>query len=127
MPDSSLTVFFDGGCPLCSREISHYRKLQTLKTIAWIDITQAPESLSEHGIPLSDAMAEFHVVDTSGQLHKGVDGFLLLWEALPYYRHLSCLCRHLPILSLMKQGYSRFARWHFMKRCPEGYCSSKNQ
>ncbi len=116
-------VFFDGGCPLCSREINHYRTLHAIKMIEWIDITLEPERLQAYGFTVADAMAEFHVLDTrDSHVYKGIDGFLLLWNALPYYRYLSFFCKHLHIVPLMKWAYIRFAQWHFQKRCSEGHC-----
>lgn len=119
---SSLTIFFDGGCPVCSREINHYRKLEALTALEWIDVTLEPERLVTHEIPLLDAMAEFHVMDETGQFHKGADGFLLLWSTLPYYRYLAAFFHQLHLEPLLRDWYTRFARWHFRRRCPNNRC-----
>lgn len=29
------TVFYDGSCPLCSREIAHYRRLRGAESLKW--------------------------------------------------------------------------------------------
>jgi len=123
----SLTVLYDGGCPLCGREISHYRKLAALRTIEWVDVTSNAERLAQFGVIAEDAMAEFHVFDESGQLHKGADGFVVLWQALPYYRWLAKLCLWLRLLPLMRWGYGYFAQWHFRRRCVTEICRVKNQ
>lgn len=31
-------VFFDGGCPLCVREISHYKRLDRDGAVSWVDL-----------------------------------------------------------------------------------------
>ena len=33
-----LSVYFDGLCPLCSREIAHYRKRVTPEAVEFVDI-----------------------------------------------------------------------------------------
>ena len=122
MNSKGLTVLFDGGCPLCSREISHYRALQGLAPIQWLDVTDDDSALRHWGVKRQDAMAEFHVFDEAGRLHKGADGFVLLWASLPYYRWLARVCRRLHLLPLMRWAYARFARWHFQRRCASGVC-----
>jgi predicted DCC family thiol-disulfide oxidoreductase YuxK len=42
--------FFDGGCPLCRHEISHYRKLDREQRIEWGDIHANPKALAPYGI-----------------------------------------------------------------------------
>ena len=31
-------MFYDGGCPLCSREVAHYRRLDRRNNVSWVDI-----------------------------------------------------------------------------------------
>lgn len=107
---------------MCSREIAHYQKLPPLIPIQWVDITQENEILNQVGIKREDAMAEFHVLDDTGNIHKGADGFVVLWQALPYFHWLASLCRTLHLLPLMRWGYARFARWHYQRRCESGVC-----
>ena len=122
MNPSNLTVLFDGGCPLCSREIDHYRKLTSLTPIQWFDITRDEAVLQQFGVKREDALAEFHVLDAQGQVHKGADGFVVLWQALPYYRWLAGISKNLHLLPLMRKLYTCFARWHYRKRCQAGVC-----
>ena len=122
MNTPSLTVLFDGGCPLCNREIGHYRNLTSLIPIQWFDATHEDVMLRQFGVKREDAMAEFHVFDDKGQLHKGADGFVVLWQALPYYRWLARICQILHLLPLMRIFYTHFARWHFKRRCQSGFC-----
>ena len=56
-------VFFDGGCPLCRREIAHYRRIDSAQRLCWVDAASEPEALSRHGLSLEAAMAELHVLD----------------------------------------------------------------
>lgn len=122
MNPSRLTVLFDGGCPLCSREIDHYKKLPSFIPIQWVDITRDDGILSQWAVNPSDAMAEFHVLDDRGQLYKGADGFVVLWQALPYFHWLASICQSLGLLPLMRFCYTHFARWHYKRRCDKGVC-----
>lgn len=117
-----LTVFFDGGCPLCSREITHYQTLARDRDILWLDVTREPETLARHGLSLTEALARFHVMDQDGAFHRGADGFILLWSQLPGYRYLAALCTRCHLQPMLRFIYERFARWHFRRRCPEGQC-----
>lgn len=124
MNNDLVTVFYDGGCPLCSREINHYRRLAKSPPIHWIDVTQEGEAtLGQCGISKNEAIAVFHVLDRNGRLAKGAEAFVLLWQELPYYRRLAALCRALRLLPLMQWAYARFARWHYRQRCRDGVCT----
>jgi len=122
MSNSPLTVLYDGGCPLCSREIAHYRRLDRTERIRWVDITQPEADLDAYRVTQREAMAVFHVVDRSGEIHKGIYGFLALWDEFPRYRWLAKLFRALHLIPLLEWGYGRFARWHFRRRCGESAC-----
>ena len=39
MSDAKLTVYFDGACPLCQREIAFYRRQRGSERITWHDIS----------------------------------------------------------------------------------------
>ena len=45
-----ITVFFDGKCGLCSKEISHYRKIAPDGIFIWQDITKSADDLKANGI-----------------------------------------------------------------------------
>lgn len=124
MDSYALTVFFDGGCPLCRREIDHYRKLKAEAAIRWLDITRENGALEEHGLEYEAAMRRFHVLDDTGRFHVGAHGFVILWSYLPYYRYLAMLVRSLSAVPLLDRVYVRFADWHFGRRCSGGVCET---
>ncbi|MEC8852758.1 MAG: DCC1-like thiol-disulfide oxidoreductase family protein, partial [Pseudomonadota bacterium] len=37
-PTAPLTIFYDGGCPLCAREIAFYRRRAGAGRLDWIDV-----------------------------------------------------------------------------------------
>jgi len=116
---SRATVFFDGGCPLCSREIAHYRKLDRNEELQWVDITVETELVKQLGLDHESLMQRFHVRDTRGNMVTGAWGFAEMWAHLPYYRWLSRFLRFTRLLPALDLLYSRFARWRVRKRCED--------
>jgi predicted DCC family thiol-disulfide oxidoreductase YuxK len=56
-------VYYDGLCPLCSREIEYYRKKDLGAVIDWIDITQDDFDASAEGLDPDKVHQFFHVKD----------------------------------------------------------------
>ena len=105
------TVLYDGECPLCRREIAHYRRLQGAENINWVDITEDESVISGYGLNREIAMARFHVRDRSGDWQTGAWGFTELWSLLPAYRWLARTLRVLRLEPLLDRAYTRFAHW----------------
>lgn len=122
---SKPTVFYDGACPLCSREIKHYQRLRGAERIKWIDASKDSESLDQVGLSKDRAMARFHVLDTDGQWKTGAYGFAEMWSHLPAYRWLGVGTQKLGLLPLMDMAYERFARWRLRKTCTNDNCAVK--
>lgn len=118
----TLTVLFDGGCPLCSREIAHYQRIASHSPITWLDVSKPGIPLSAYGVTAEQAMRWFHVIDAEGHAHIGAAGFIRLWAALPGYRWLARACRILKLTPLLDRIYVRFADWRFVRRCRDGVC-----
>ncbi len=117
-PDKT-TVFYDGGCPLCRREIDHYRRIDPTGRIRWLDVTHEHEALFEYDLSVDTAMARLHVMDRDGVWHTGAYGFAAMWEELPRYRWLARLLRRTRLLPALEIIYRPFARWRLKRRCTE--------
>lgn len=122
MKTQELTVLYDGGCPLCSREIDHYRRLASSRPVRWVDVTQDDASIEDFGLDRAEALRLFHVIDANGEMQTGLRAFMALWSELPGYRWLTVLIRQLRAEPWLERLYRRFAAWHFRRRCPEGVC-----
>ena len=96
MPTSELTIYFDGSCPLCRREIALYRRVPGADRLQWVDVS-AGAMLGE-GLSCEAAMRRFHVRDDSGRLLSGGAAFARLWRALPGWCVLGW-CFALPPMS----------------------------
>ena len=76
MTETKLTLLFDGGCPLCEREVSFLRSKDSRNSILFVDIDSPdynPELYS--GISYRDAMGRIHGITSSGVILKDVRVF----------------------------------------------------
>ncbi len=106
----ALTVYFDGSCPLCRREIAFYRRRAGGERIEWVDLNEGNAEMVAPGLCRSDAMARFHVRRPDGQLFSGARGFAELWSALPAFRWAGAVARSrffAPMLELAYRGFLR--------------------
>jgi predicted DCC family thiol-disulfide oxidoreductase YuxK len=118
-----ITVFYDGGCPLCRREIQHYRRMRGADRVEWVDVTRQTEKLCDYGISLEQAMARFHVREIdSGRWLTGAYGFAALWRQLPAMRWLAISLEALRLIPAMDWLYTHFARHRIKKRCSGKAC-----
>ena len=108
-----VTVFYDGLCGLCSREIAHYKKIAPEGIFTWVDIAKNPQALEAHNINVIDALKYLHVIDKNGFTHTGVRSFQVIWEQLPRWKILSKLLRFKIFYFVADFLYIRFASWRF--------------
>jgi predicted DCC family thiol-disulfide oxidoreductase YuxK len=84
-----LTVFHDGSCPLCRREIALVQKLTAGEAIAFVDVSGRDAGNVAPGLSADAAMARFHVRRADGQVISGAAAFLELWSQSPRLSWLS--------------------------------------
>jgi predicted DCC family thiol-disulfide oxidoreductase YuxK len=108
-----ISVFFDGKCNLCSKEINYYQRIAPKNTFNWVDITKTPCELDKFEIKLSDGLRLMHVADSNGNIFTGVDAFIIMWKQIKYWNFLG-LFVSLPIIKqIAKLLYQYFADWRF--------------
>lgn len=103
---SAITVMFDGGCPLCRREIGLYQSLTPLQPVSWQDVSQDTAGLSPADQSLY--MARFHVRLQDGQIFSGAAAFVALWLAMPGWRWLGRVGRIPGVTPLLELTYRGF-------------------
>ena len=106
---TTATVYFDGGCPLCSREIAFYQRQSGAGSLAWLDLTTCEDAALPNGLSRQQALARFHVQTADGISH-GAAGFLALWRALPRFRLIGRLLSIPPMPWVLERGYRIFLR-----------------
>ena len=110
-----ITVYFDGKCGLCSKEIRYYQRIAPAGIFTWHDIATDPAPLKSLAISQEAALRRLHATDKSGKLYIGVAAFGLMWRALRYWAVLGWVVR-LPVVShLASFAYNAFADYRFKK------------
>jgi predicted DCC family thiol-disulfide oxidoreductase YuxK len=107
-----ITCFHDGECPICRIEINAMKKLdQDNNRVRWVDISTDADALKQAGLTYEEAMSKMYVQDEHG-FSSGVDGFLLLWSTLPYYRRVVPIVNKVPLLKpCLGFFYNLFAKY----------------
>ncbi len=101
-----VAVFFDGGCPMCTKEIAYYRRIDTGCRVLWEDAASDNPSCPV-GYDKETLLKRFHVKDLrTGQIYDGAAGFAHLWCALPQpWRSAGQVAKITPVTWLMEMGY----------------------
>lgn len=107
-PAKSETVYFDGSCPLCSREIAFYKRARGADTIVWHDVSQVKDGSVAPDLEASAAMARFHVRRKDGRLVSGAAAFGHLWTALPGFRLVGKIALFPPVTFILERLYRLF-------------------
>jgi len=71
-----LTVYFDGACPLCRREIAFLRA-RTGEDVVYCDLEEAPPLPA--GLDPAAARGRFHVKAGEDEVLSGAAAFAALW------------------------------------------------
>ena len=111
-PHPTLTVLYDGACPLCRREIAVYQGLQPIQpthTLKFADVSQATCPLPPGGVR-SDYLARFHVQRADGRVLSGAAAFVALWATLPGWRYLAMAARVPGATPALEWVYRAFLR-----------------
>ncbi len=104
---AALTVWFDGGCPLCRREIALFRRLDRRGAIRFEDIsTQAVDC----PIDRAQLLARFHAQERGQPIVSGAAAFAAMWRAIPLLRPLGELARLPVMLWALERAYLGFLK-----------------
>jgi predicted DCC family thiol-disulfide oxidoreductase YuxK len=104
-----IEVFFDGDCPICSREIAMIRKLDRNQQIACTNIASRDFQANAHGLNNDSVNREIHGKLADGSVIKGVEVFRQIYERLGFQRCVRW--SRLPwIAKVLDYGYRVFAK-----------------
>jgi predicted DCC family thiol-disulfide oxidoreductase YuxK len=101
---AKVTVWYDGACPLCIREIALMRWLDAQHSIEFLDIAPA-----DAVCPLDRQLmlARFHASE-DGVILSGAAAFAAMWRVIPLLKPLGFIARNRRVLQLLERLYNRF-------------------
>jgi predicted DCC family thiol-disulfide oxidoreductase YuxK len=103
----AVTVWYDGACPLCIREIALMRRLDARGAIAFVDV--APQD-APCPIDRQLLLARFHAQEADGPVLSGAAAFAAMWRAIPLLRPLGLAARNGVVLALLERLYCVFLK-----------------
>ncbi|WP_082684643.1 thiol-disulfide oxidoreductase DCC family protein [Aureimonas ureilytica] len=104
---SEVTVWFDGACPLCRREIALMRRLDRRGAIRFVDVGQAEPAACP--LDRGELLARFHASE-NGRLLSGAAAFAAMWRAIPLLRPLGLAFRGPLATAWLERFYRAFLR-----------------
>ena len=76
MDTVKLTIFFDGGCPICKREVEFLQSRNQRGYLSFIDINTSDFYLDfKYGITYKQAMERIHALKSDGSIIKDIKVF----------------------------------------------------
>jgi predicted DCC family thiol-disulfide oxidoreductase YuxK len=105
----SLTLYFDGSCPLCQAEIEYLRHKDERGALAFIDITQAGVEIEQSGLSCERAMQLMQGRLLSGEVIEGVPVFATAYQ-LVGLRTLAWILSRPSLQGFLGYGYAAFAK-----------------
>ena len=112
---ASVTMLYDGGCPLCSKEVAHYKRRDKQSRVNWVDIDANSQPLAQYGITQEAAMKRLHVIQ-DGNIVIGARAFAAIWSQLPGYRLIVPVVKLKPIMWMLEKLYDWFAEKRYASR-----------
>ena len=110
-PDHSgagkATVYFDGGCPLCTLEIEHYASQPGSEQLDFVDVSDQEVELAPD-LSLLAARKRFHVRLADGTLVSGARAFVAIWNVLPGWYWAARMARIPGGKSILEGAYRLF-------------------
>lgn len=105
-PRAAAEIYYDGGCPICRREIAAYQRMDGMEAAAWRDV--AVEQVTD--LDRETALARFHARRADGTLVSGAEAFLAVWRLSPRLAPVARLLDRTPFRQALELGYRGFLR-----------------
>ena len=104
-----MTVYFDGECPICRREIDLMKMFNRKDHLQFIDFSTSLYRSADHGLNQCDLGRVIHARWSDGTLITGVEVFREMWEAIGL-GFLARFSRLSGINKLLVKAYAWFAK-----------------
>lgn len=109
IPD--VTVYFDGACPLCRREIAFYRDLRGADTIDWVNVANCNDEDIPANVSREQLLGRFHIQMADLSVKSGAEAFVEIWRKLTAFRFLAGLARIPGAMPVLELGYAGFLKF----------------
>ncbi len=122
-PAVALELFYDGACPLCTREARALGRLDRNGRLKLTDLAAPGFDPAGAGVPMERLLARIHGRLPDGTIVEGVEVFRRAYEAVGL--RLLVVPTRLPGISwLLDRAYDVFARNRLRRtgRCRDGSC-----
>lgn len=107
-----IEAFYDGGCPLCRREVNMIQRLDKQHKILFSNIADPHFDFESRGKSFDQLMSQMHAQLSDGTWITGVEVFRSLYAAIGY-GWLVFPTRFPGISQLLNVLYSAFAKKRF--------------
>ena len=119
-----IEVFFDGACPLCSREVNFIRARDRVGRIGFTDIASAEFDAAARRLSPDALMARLHARLPDDRLIDGIEVFRQMYDRIGF-RPFVAVSRWPGVRQLLDFIYRRFAanRLRLTGRCTHESCA----
>ena len=121
----AITLFYDGACPLCAREVAMLRRMDRNRSrLGFIDITAPEFDPAVYGLTAERVMAEMHGLTADNRVVRGMEVFRRAYRQVGWGWLVAPT--GWPVLKPVFDGlYRVFAknRLRLTGRCKRGACA----
>ena len=104
---TDVTVWYDGACPLCIREIALMRRLDKRHAIDFVDVAREDAVCP---VDRTLLLARFHAQERGSPVVSGAAAFAAMWRVIPALRPLGLVARNGVVLALLERAYLYFLK-----------------
>jgi predicted DCC family thiol-disulfide oxidoreductase YuxK len=111
-PKYPITIFYDGACSICRREMERYRAKDKNTKSKPIIANHSNFDPKNEGLDPQKILDYIYAKDQNGKVVYSVEAFVWIWEACGY-KFLPILVRLPLIKQLARAFYRLFARYRY--------------
>jgi len=102
------TVYYDGDCPLCQREIAWFKRQSGGEKILWVDVNCITTETILPGLSKTDALKRFYVRLSDGSIVSGSKAFISVWKVIERLKPFAKILDKKIILFFLEKLYNGF-------------------
>ncbi|WOI53364.1 DUF393 domain-containing protein [Parvularcula sp. LCG005] len=110
MMTNAVTVYFDGACPLCRKEIALLRRMEKGRGRLVFEDVAPPDATPSCAIDRQRLLARFHVRLPDGEMVEGARAFTEAWSRVRGLGWLAPVGRFAPTRRLLDGVYAVFLK-----------------